>query len=87
MKNRDLAALALRGGYVLVTRDHDFANTVLYPPKRFHGIVILHIHPPKAEKLIEGMERLLATVESYERKLIIVREDAIEVFEDADLAP
>lgn len=28
-----------------------------------------------------------ATVESYERKLIIVREDAIEVFEDADLAP
>jgi predicted nuclease of predicted toxin-antitoxin system len=87
LKNRDLAALALRGGYVLVTRDHDFANTVLYSPKRFHGIVILHIHPPKAEKLIEGMERLLATVESYERKLIIVREDAIEVFEDADLAP
>jgi hypothetical protein len=33
------------------------------------------------------MERLLATVESYERKLIIVREDAIEVFEDADLSP
>jgi hypothetical protein len=42
---------------------------------------------PKAEKLIEGMERLPATVESYERKLITVREDAIEVFEDADLAP
>ena len=28
-----------------------------------------------------------ATVESYERKLIIARGDAIEVFEDADLAP
>jgi len=87
LKNRDLAALALRGGYALVIRGHDSANTVLHPPERFHGIVILHIHPPKAEKLIERMERLLATVESYERKLIMVREDAIEVFEDADLAP
>ena len=87
MKNRDLAALALRGGYVPVTREHDFADAVLYPPKRFHGIVVLRIHPPKAERLIEGIERLLAKVESYEGKLIIVREDAIEVFEDADSAP
>ena len=86
LKNRELASLALSGGYVLVTRDRDFANTVLYPPKRFHGIVILHIHPPKAERLIEGVKRLLARVESYKGKLIIVRDDTIEIFEDESLA-
>ncbi|MCR6668684.1 MAG: DUF5615 family PIN-like protein [archaeon YNP-WB-040] len=85
MRNRDLASLALSKGYILVTRDHDFANTILYPPKQFHGIIILHIHPPKAEKLIEGIERLLAEVKSYEGKLLIVRDEGIEVIEDRSL--
>jgi predicted nuclease of predicted toxin-antitoxin system len=82
MRNRDLASLALNKGYILVTRDHDFANTILYPPKQFHGIIVLHIHPPKAEKLVKGMERLLAKVEIYEGKLLIVKDEVIEVVED-----
>jgi predicted nuclease of predicted toxin-antitoxin system len=82
MRNRDLASLALSKGYILVTRDHDFANTILYPPKQFHGIIVLHIHPPKAEKLVKGMERLLAKVEIYEGKLLIVKDEVIEVVED-----
>ena len=86
MRNRDLASLALSKGYILVTRDHDFANTILYPPKQFHGIIVLHIHPPKAERLIKGMERLLAKVEIYEGKLLIVKDEAIEVVGDGGLA-
>jgi len=81
-----LASLALSKGYILVTRDHDFANTILYPPKQFHGIIVLHIHPPKAERLIKGMERLLAKVEIYEGKLLIVKDEAIEVVGDGGLA-
>lgn len=77
-----MASLALNKGYILVTRDHDFANTILYPPKQFHGIIVLHIHPPKAEKLVKGMERLLAKVEIYEGKLLIVKDEVIEVVED-----
>ena len=81
-----MASLALSKGYILVTRDHDFANTILYPPKQFHGIIVLHIHPPKAERLIKGMERLLAKVEIYEGKLLIVKDEAIEVVGDGGLA-
>jgi predicted nuclease of predicted toxin-antitoxin system len=55
VKNRELASLALSKGYILLTRDYDFANTILFPPKQFYGIIILQIHSPKADKLIEEM--------------------------------
>jgi predicted nuclease of predicted toxin-antitoxin system len=79
VKNRDLAFLAISKGCILVTRDYDFANTILYPPKQFHGIIILHIHPPKAEKLLEEIESLLAKIKDYEGKLIIIRDGALEI--------
>jgi predicted nuclease of predicted toxin-antitoxin system len=56
MKNRELASLAIRKRYILLTIDYDFANTIMYPPKQFCGIIVLRIHPPKAEKLIREIE-------------------------------
>jgi predicted nuclease of predicted toxin-antitoxin system len=53
LKNRELASLAISRECILVTRDKDFTNTSLYPPKRFYGMIILDIHPPRAEKLIK----------------------------------
>jgi predicted nuclease of predicted toxin-antitoxin system len=82
VKNRELASLAISKGYILVTRDYDFANTILYPPKQFHGIIILHIHPPKAEKLLKEIESLLAKIKDYEGKLIIIKNGALEIIED-----
>jgi predicted nuclease of predicted toxin-antitoxin system len=82
VKNRDLASLAVSKGYILVTRDYDFANTILYPPKQFHGIIILHIHPPKAEKLLKEIESLLAKIKDYKGKLIIIKDGALEIIED-----
>jgi predicted nuclease of predicted toxin-antitoxin system len=82
VKNRELAFLAISKGYILVTRDYDFANTILYPPKQFHGIIILHIHPPKAEKLLKEIESLLAKIKDYEGKLIIIKNGALEIIED-----
>ncbi|MGB9854573.1 MAG: DUF5615 family PIN-like protein, partial [Candidatus Bathyarchaeales archaeon] len=81
LKNSELASLALSKGYVLVTRDYDFANTIRYPPKQFHGIIILHTHPPKAEKIIKEMESLLTKVKDYEGKLFIIKEGALEIVE------
>jgi predicted nuclease of predicted toxin-antitoxin system len=82
LKNRELASLAVSKGYILVTRDYDFANTILYPPKQFHGIIILHIHPPKAEKLLKEIESLLAKIKDYKGKLIIIKDGALEIIED-----
>jgi predicted nuclease of predicted toxin-antitoxin system len=81
MKNRELASLALREGYILVTRDYDFANTISFPPKQFHGIIVLHIHPPKAEKLIREMESLLAKIKDFKGKLLIIKDGKIEIIE------
>jgi len=81
IKNRELASLAIRKGYILLTRDFDFANTILYPPKQFHGIIVLHIHPPKAEKLIKEIESLLTKIKDFEGKLLILKEGSIEIIE------
>ena len=82
MKNRELASLTIRKRCILLTRDRDFANTIMYPPKQFHGIIVLNIHPPKAEKLIREIESLLAKVKNYEGKLIIVKDGTFEIIED-----
>jgi len=74
LKNRELASLAISRGCILVTRDKDFANTSPYPPNRFHGIIVLDIHPPIAEKLIKEMSSLLANVKNFEGRLLIIKE-------------
>ena len=82
VRNRELASLALSKGYVLVTRDYDFANTISFPPKQFHGIIVFHIHPPKAEKLIKEMESLLAKLNDFGGKLLIIKDETVEIIED-----
>jgi len=67
---------------ILLTRDYDFANTILFPPKQFHGIIVLHAHPPKAEKLTERIEFLLAKVRSYKGKLFIVTDEKLDIIDD-----
>ncbi len=47
---------------VLITRDADFANAILYPPSRHEGIVYLAIHPPWLEKIVPPLTRLLKSV-------------------------
>jgi len=78
LKNRELASLAISRECILVTRDKDFTNTILYPPKRFHGMIILDIHPPRAEKLIKEVNSLLADVKNFKGKLLIVKEGELE---------
>ena len=79
--NHEVALLAVRSGATLVTRDSDFSNTLLYPPSQFHGIVVLKIHPPKPEKLIRGLERLITQFERLNHRLFIIEEDTITVVE------
>lgn len=80
-KDRDVAELAKREKAVLVTRDYDFANILLYPPQEFHGIIILKVHPPVAEKLISSMKSVLKATEDFRGKVFVVLEDRIRVLE------
>ncbi len=66
---------------VLLTRDSDFANQILYPPKEYYGIIVFKIHPPKPSKIINTLSKLLDKVKDFRGRLIIVKEDEAIIFE------
>ena len=77
--NGKLAGLSKSGKFVLVSRDSDFINTSMFPPKDFFGIIVFVIHPPKREKLVSAMSSLLVNVSEFKGKLFIVNEEGSEV--------
>lgn len=60
IKNGEVLKLAQREGRVLITRDKDFSNRLMYPPSQYKGIVILRIHPPELERLTRALQGMLA---------------------------
>ncbi len=78
VKNSQLIAISKERTSVLISRDSDFLNTSLYPPKEYHGIVVFQIHPPKAEKLVRALSLLLEEVKDFRGKLFVLEEDGFE---------
>ena len=78
IKNGILAALALERECVLVSRDRDFINPVLFPPKQFQGIIILISHPPEYKKLIRSMDLVLSKVKEFRGRLFLADERNVE---------
>src|SRR3989344_6830147 len=81
ISNGRLASLAIKEESVIVSRDSDFLNTSLFPPKEYPGIIVFVIHPPKAEKLTSSLSSLLSEVSEFRGKLFTVEEDGFEVSE------
>ena len=51
-----VASAALAENRVIVTRDFDFANVLLYPPEKYPGIIVLKVRaltPSEINRLIE----------------------------------
>jgi len=71
--------IARNKNLILITRDSDFANEIMYQPGSHPGIIVLRVHPtlPKllAEKLLEALDK----VKNIERRLVIVYNDRVEV--------
>ena len=66
---------------VLVTRDWDFSNVMLYPPEKYNGIIILKIHPPLGKDLIKALENFLSVVKDLNGRTFIIYRDRIEIVE------
>ena len=79
--NHQIAGILIEEKATLITRNRDFSNTLIYPPSKFHGIILLKIHPPKPEKLIEALKKLFSRTRSFKGKLILVEEDKIKIIE------
>lgn len=56
LKNGRVIELANHESRILITRDKDFSNRLMYPPNRHSGIIVLRIHPPQLDKLISHRE-------------------------------
>ena len=80
-KNGQVLALALQQNRILITRDKDFSNRLMYPPSRYLGIVVLRVHPPLLEKLISVLRRLLAEVqpEQFKGRVFLLEEEEYHV--------
>lgn len=81
ISNGKLISLSKNKGFILLTRDKDFINVSLFPPKDLFGIIVLTIHPPLAEKLIKSLKLLLGLVKEFKGKLFIVKEEGFEIID------
>ncbi len=68
--------LARRERRVLIARDSDFANIILYPPSRHCGVVHIAIHPPWFQKIAPALQRLVKSVpeEEFDGRVFVLEE-------------
>ncbi len=50
--DKKVAHIAHHEDRILLTNDNDFSITLQFPPKKFSGILIFRIHPPRFSKYI-----------------------------------
>lgn len=79
--NGNVMSLARRKSCILLTNDKDFANSDMYKPSQFAGIVVFRIHPPKLKNLTTALEWLLVEIspDEFTGKLFVVGEGGIEI--------
>ena len=63
-------ALAL--GRVLLTRDMDFSNILLYPPAQYLGIVVLKMSPTTVDDVHQVLEQALDQAQDIRGALLVV---------------
>ncbi len=73
--------IAREENLVLITRDSDFADEIMYPPGSHPGIIVLRVHPVIPRLLLEKLLEALDRVNNIKGKLIIVYNVRIEVIE------
>jgi len=77
----DIVPLAKRERRLLLTQDKDFANIILYPPKNFHGIIRIKIHPPIISDILDILENLFHkfSQKDLDKKLIVLEKDGFRI--------
>lgn len=72
---------AVSSSLILVTLDKDFANRDLYKPSENSGIIILRVHPPVLENLINVFNNTLAAISPNEfvGKIITATPNGLEI--------
>lgn len=65
--DRDVIALAASERRCLVTLDLDFANVLLFPPRRYHGIAVMRLaSKPRSAALLAACSTLITALAGTE---------------------
>ena len=77
----EIGKIAQRERRIILSQDKDFTNSVIFPPKNFHGIIRIRIHPPIASDILNALENLFfqCSPEDLEGELILVERDGFRV--------
>jgi predicted nuclease of predicted toxin-antitoxin system len=77
----DIAFMALDENRVIITRDFDFANILLYPPEKYPGIIVLKVRALKPIEINNIIELFLTTTspETILHSLIILEPNRYRV--------
>ncbi len=73
----DIASWAKEREMVIVTRDLDFANTIVFPPEKHYGIIVVRVpsfYPAKDIKRVLGTFLMSVDERQLARSLVIVEE-------------
>jgi predicted nuclease of predicted toxin-antitoxin system len=80
-RNSKVIQLARKKKAILITRDSDFTNILLYPPEESYGIVVLQIHPPRSELLVKTLSAFLTEVGEFEGRSFLIENSGYKVIE------
>ena len=77
----EVASLALNQNRIIITRDQDFANILLYPPERFPGIIVLKVRAMKPSEINNLIELFIKSnpSETISHALIILEPNRFRV--------
>lgn len=75
--DKEVSFLAQKESRTILTHDSDFGNPILYPPKKFSGIILLRVIPPTLPKLSQSLENLLGIFrpKKFKGKTIILLDE------------
>ena len=78
LPDKTLANLAKTENRILLTIDSDFAMTLMFPPRRYNGVLIFRIHPPSFEKFKKALMDFFVHRNEIEinGKTFIIEEDS-----------
>lgn len=77
----EIAQTAQESKRVILTHDQHFADILMYPPRKYSGIIRIKIHPPIAPIIINALSDLMhkMTPEQIDKRLIILGKDGLRI--------
>jgi len=77
----DVAAVCQREKRALVTLDLDFSDIRSYPPKDFHGLIVIHLRYLDKSHVMDALQHAMSLLakEPLEKHMWIVEEGRIRI--------